>query len=206
LKIEFVRMCENVIISAKANKQNYCSSNNYSITYMKQSESCFIQIQPNLNSDIQLNFTKIITSPISPHIGNFCKNQFIEVILNNRVYNLCGNWTQNDLSLLPRFLSENSSIIIRIYTDMIMDQIIQNSIGFCFTYQSFPKELCHTSSGWFEGPNYCYKVFNERKTWFEAQKTCKANDPNGNLASVTSQKIQKLFDHFLPTLNNDQNK
>jgi hypothetical protein len=200
-----VRICQNLIFSAKPIQQNYCSSQNYSITYLKESEVCFIEIQSNIGSKIELNFTKIITSYISAHIGNVCKSEFIEVIVNNDVYNLCGNWTQSDLLLLPSFSSENSSLIIKIYAsnnDLITDKLVEHSLGFCFTYQSLSKSLCQTYKDWFEGPNHCYKVFNERKTWIEAQNTCRANHLNGNLASITSPKIQKILDQFLINQNN----
>ncbi len=195
-----MRICQNLIFSAKPIQQNYCSAQNYSITYLKESEVCFIEIQSNIGSKIELNFTKIITSSISAHIGDLCKSEFIEVIVNNDVYNLCGNWTQSDLLLLPSFSSENSSVIIKIYASNY--ELVEHSLGFCLTYQSLSKSLCQTSKDWFDGPNHCYKVFNERKSWFEAQNTCRDNHLNGNLVSITSPKIQKILDQFLINLNN----
>lgn len=200
-------MCQNVIINANKSKQNYCSQQNYSISYSKESEVCFIEIKGKPNERVELNLTKAITSQLSPTIGHICKTQFIELLIDGLVYNICGNWTQKDLSSVPSYWSENSSIIIRIYSSNneqhITDSSDSNSsLGFCISFRSHPKELCQSSKGWFDAIDYCYKVFHQKKTWFAAQDFCKSIDLNSNLVSITSSKVQRFLDEYLSDLQN----
>jgi len=219
-----VRKCLNVTLIANNSLQNYCTkSKHYSVSYSTnsgESDVCFVDIRRKSDELLSLNITRLATGSGAPTIGHLCRRHSrIEVLVDTEFYNLCGQWTQTALPSIPTFTAYNkSSIIIRIYAISNKQQVVSDDDspapslppthdtaypasdhGFCIAYQTRPKphHSCQSADGWFHTIDYCYKVFDDRMTWFDAQAVCKRQHLNANLVAVTAPKIQKLLDEYL---------
>ena len=170
---------------------------------------CLVEIVGKESEQIELNLTKVVTSSLAASVGQLCANQFIELTIDAIVYNICGNWSEKDVSSMSTFMSKNSSIIIRIHSSInerhsTHSTDINSLLGFCISFKAIDNQLCQPSNGWFEAIDYCYKVFHQTKNWFAAQEFCKSIDPSAELASITSPKVQKLIDQYLLELQNQR--
>ncbi|GBL83707.1 Protocadherin Fat 1 [Araneus ventricosus] len=130
--------------------------------------------------------------------GAFCQNNSLEVITRNssrvekHLLGLCFDASDDHQDLLTLHTPRNYiNIRIRTNADLLRR-------GFCATYKALPNDPTHLSNcpyGWVSGENFCYRVFDERLNWMEAEESCQMR--NGHLASITDNRVALLIDDII---------
>ncbi|GFT85025.1 protocadherin Fat 1 [Nephila pilipes] len=132
--------------------------------------------------------------------GALCQNNTLEVVTRNstlsekQLMELCLEASDDQIDSFTLHALQNI-IDIRIHsnTDFLHK-------GFCATYKAIPHEpalIVDCDYGWVAGDKFCYKVFEERLQWSEADKACQMK--GGHLASITDNSVAHLLDNIIFT-------
>ncbi|GIX95256.1 hypothetical protein CDAR_256572 [Caerostris darwini] len=130
--------------------------------------------------------------------GAFCQNSSLEVSTRNSsgeeklLLGLCFSTTNDDTDFLTLHTPKNS-IDIRVRAG---NEWFQR--GFCAEYKAILKDPEYANDcpyGWVSSQKFCYKIFEERLGWIEAEEACQLR--NGHLASITDNRVAALIDNII---------
>lgn len=189
LKYEFFPLCANRTLG-DTSSGHFCSPG-YPDIFFGCNTSYSIYVPFGYSIELQLSVLGVTA-------GAFCQNNSLEVTTRNSTHgeklllDVCLDATdgQRDQFTL-RTLNNRVDIRIQPKGDLPRK-------GFCGTYKAIPSDpslVVDCPYGWVSGQKFCYKIFEQRLTWMNAEQTCKAI--GGHLASITDNRIALLIDDII---------
>ncbi|RWS11537.1 cubilin-like protein [Dinothrombium tinctorium] len=224
--IETIVSCKNKTLFAQFHTVNeYCSFDNFPLTYFKENDLCSVLIASDENNaanddehELHLQFTKLNLSSSPLTSGDeFCADKnYIQLISEAKNMTLCGSLrdeSDNNTNITSLKLSASLVTLNVFVNSKTLNQVSynalrkENSMGFCFQYKLMPKnrneivEKCDSRDGWHRWRSHCFKLVTDVAfTWEEARNYCRNHYENGRLASIMSEETQKFIEELISSL------
>ncbi|GFV27535.1 protocadherin Fat 1 [Trichonephila clavipes] len=192
LRYEFLPFCSNRTFAGSPFGR-FCSTG-YPNVIFGCNTVYSIYVPLGFSIELQLNVLGLAT-------GALCQNSTLDVVTRNysiasevQLMEFCLDASDNpkDSYILQSF---QNTLDIRTFSNT--DDLHK---GFCATYKAVPQDplrIVGCDYGWVSGDKFCYKVFEERLRWKEADEVCQMK--RGRLASITDKGIAHLIDNVILT-------
>lgn len=189
LKYEFFPLCANRTLG-ETSSGHFCNPG-YPDIFFGCNTSYSIYVPFGYSIELKL-------SVLGMTAGAFCQNSSLEVTTHNASHGeklllaVCLDAAdgQEDQFTLR---TSNNRVDIRIQPKGDLSRK-----GFCGTYKAIPSDATLVADcpyGWVSGQKFCYKIFEQRQTWMNAEEACQSK--GGHLASITDNRIAFLIDDII---------
>lgn len=189
LKYEFFPLCANRTLG-ETSSGHFCSPG-YPDIFFGCNTSYSINVPLGYSIELQLSVLGVTA-------GALCQNNSLEVTSQNASHgeklllSVCLDAADGQRDQF-NLRTSNNRVDIRIQPKGDMPRK-----GFCGTYKAIPSDpnlVADCPYSWVSGPKFCYKLFEQKLPWMEAEEKCKAK--GGHLASITDNRISFLIDDII---------